>query len=207
MASVPMTMTQVPELSMGPTKHLDVRFPRGSDVLAAYWGFLADGGLIIPHGGNVTAGEPVSLRIQVASSGTDVTFTGTIAKLLEPARAVVAFCPDQPHDLLLSAALAETDNVPARRHRRYRTQVHVEVAAGGASAVAGEVINVSASGCCFRLAAGLRHHFAVGDAVSIAAPGTVTGGRVVWSSPTERGVAFSPAHPEPPFGVPRVPEK
>lgn len=212
MASVPTVMTQASDKHSAQTqeKHFDVCFARGADVLAAYWGFLADGGLIINNTANLVGGERVSLRVQVTSSGTDVTFSGTVARLLPPDRAVVAFLPGQPHDLLLSAALAETENVPPRRQRRYRTQLPAKVAADRKSPpLRAQVVNVSSSGCCVRLPASHRGDFGVGAPVTVFAEGTRTEGHVVWSSVTERGVAFAASHRAPPFGLPgpRLPSK
>jgi len=167
---------------------LDIRFENGHEVLAAYWGFLCDGGLVIPNRGELNEGQPVRLRVRIASSATRVELGGTVVRLRPGEhRAVVAFDRGAPHDVLLSTALAEADDVPPRRYRRHRVTLPAAVA-GGAAPVCGQLIDVSCAGCCLQLDDAVP--LAVGDEVEVTTEAFAAAGTVVWGHGRERGVCF-----------------
>jgi hypothetical protein len=172
-------------------KQVEVRFETGRDVLNSYWGYLNHGGLVIEHESELDEGENVSLRVHVASSGTQHSLHGRVVKR-RSTQVVVAFEPGQPHDMLLSEALHETENVPARRHRRYtiRFDATVRAASPGAAPVAAHVVNLSEEGCCLALSQSLRDAYAVGSRILIGSPYGDLVGDVVWAVGTERGVRF-----------------
>jgi hypothetical protein len=176
-------------------KAVAVRFQTGQDVLNAYWGYLADGGLVIPNlfDVDVDEGEAVALRIHIESLDTDYAMEGRLVRRQPSgAHAVVAFNPGEPHDMLLSAVLAETDDVPPREHRRYACDLPAELASpSAAGAVPCRVVNVSEVGCCIRLGVHEGRPLPPGTAnVRIVADRFDATGRVVWARQADRGVQF-----------------
>lgn len=173
-------------------KDLQIAFQSGRDVLNAYWGYLSDGGLIIPDQG-LAVGEPVSLSVRIESSSASYSLAGKVVRCDSGAgMAVIAFSPGQPQDMLLTDALSDADKVPARRARRFRVHLEARVrdSRNGADPTEARLVDVSEYGCCFRLQDAASGAFAVGTPVEIAAPDFAVTGRVVWTRHTERGVAF-----------------
>jgi hypothetical protein len=175
-------------------KDLEVRFETGRDVLNAYWGYLSDGGLIIPDERCLEVGDQVSLRVRIESSHTTYSLTGKVVRC-DPAagRAVIAFSPGEPQDMLLTQALSDAEQVPARRARRYRVALDARVleASNGIDPVDARLIDLSEYGCCFRMDEdSALGRLPVGTPVEISADDFAVGGRVVWTRHTERGVAF-----------------
>ncbi len=173
-------------------KDLEVRFETGREVLNAYWGYLSDGGLIIPDQGQLMVGDPVSLSVRIESSHSCYSLSGRVVRRdVAAGRAVIAFSPGEPQDMLLTQALADAEHVPARRARRFRVALDARVvAANGAGQIEAHLVDLSEFGCCFRLDDPGSAHLPVGTPVEIAAPDFEVGGRVVWTRHTERGVAF-----------------
>lgn len=173
-------------------KQVDVHFGSGQEVLGAYWGFLSDGGLVIPDGGELDEGQSVTLHVHIASSDTDYDLGGRVVRLHRyDGRAIVAFDPGEPHDMLLTAALAETDDVPARRFHRYSLALPVELTDGSAS-LAGRLLDLSVGGCCVRLR-GDGDGFAIGSSVRVTTSSFSATGTVVWARGADRGVSFDSA--------------
>lgn len=180
-------------------KSVAVTFRTGKDVLNAYWGFLSNGGLVIHDVGGLREGQRVALQVTIASSKTHYELMGQVVRrpdfsspgdstqsLID--RAVIEFSPGQPHDLLLSAAWAETDNVPARKHRRYPADRRVEVRiASGAGAA--RVLNISMGGCCVHLAQTVRG-LAAGDRVIVRHDEAQVSGLVRWMRADDLGIEF-----------------
>ena len=176
-------------------KALEVRFDSGRDVLSAYWGYLSDGGLVIPDEGGLAVGDSVSLCILIASASASYSLAGRVVRRDAHAqRAVIAFAPGQPHDMLLTQALADADKVPARRARRFRVDLHAQVrdARNGAHPVPARLVDVSELGCCVRLS-GDAGVLATGTPVEVRSDPFNVEGRVVWERRDERGVMFAPA--------------
>ena len=178
-------------------KELEVRFDSGRDVLSAYWGYLSDGGLVIPDDGGLAVGDPVSLSILITSASATYSLAGRVVRRDAAAhRAVIAFAPGQPHDMLLTQALADADKVPARRARRFRVDLdaHVRDSRNGAHAVPARLVDVSELGCCVRLARATDvPPLVTGTPVEIAAEPFHVEGRIVWDRADDRGVMFAPA--------------
>ena len=188
-------------------KGLDVRFDSGKDVLNAYWGYLSGGGLVIPDQSDFEVGQSVSLTVWVESLQSSFSLAGRIVRRdTRGGQAVVAFAPGEPHDLLLAEALAEAENVPARRHRRYRIDERVRLRPVVASTplaagtmtdaplpppdVDASLVDLSAEGCCVRLDGEAPGVLPVGTAIDVVLDGPVLSGVVVWVRNRERGVAF-----------------
>jgi hypothetical protein len=176
-------------------RSVEVSYATGKDLLAAYWGYLSDGGLVLAND-NLRPGDLVSLRVQIHSTGVRHELSGKVVRCRDGGRAVVAFEPGEPHDMLLTEALADAENVPARRHRRYPVMLSAELINGTATAPA-QILNVSESGCCVRVPATHRGQFSVGSSVRVCAGELAATGRVVWARHTERGVEYA----EEPHGV------
>lgn len=143
-------------------KAVAVSFGSGRDVLNAYWGFLSNGGLVIPDDSGLREGDNISLEVTIESSQQRYKLAGQVVRRPEaPVRdrhAVIAFAPGEPHDLLLSAAWAETDNVPARRHRRFPVDavIHYRGPKGVEGDLKGRILNLSYGGCCLRTGSASR---------------------------------------------------
>ena len=174
-------------------KDLEVRFETGREVLNAYWGYLSDGGLIIPDHGQLAVGDPVSLSVRIESSHSSYSLSGRVVRCdLAAGRAVIAFSPGEPQDMLLTQALADAEHVPARRARRFRVALDARVVdpTNGAGPVEAHLVDLSEFGCCLRIDESGSGRLPVGTPVEIAARDFEVGGRVVWTRHTERGVAF-----------------
>lgn len=167
---------------MQPT--IEVRFDSGQEVLSSYWGYLANGGLIIANDDAIEVGGTVSLEVVIASAGAKYQLDGKILQRHPDGhRMVVAFEPDQPHDMLLTEALAETENTPARRYRRYRIDVQ-----GEASGCPARIVNVSKGGIC--LTFDREAPASIGEMLVVGVAGRSYAGRVMWLSRRELGIEF-----------------
>lgn len=175
------------------TKRLAVKFGTGQDVLNAYWGYLSSGGLVIPDGDQLGEGDSVALDIRIDSLEAEYSLQGRVVRVdaTQP-RAVIAFAPGQPHDMLLTAVLSETDDVPARRERRYVVDLPAAIGAiEGPSPVDGRIVNISASGCCVRLIGNARDALPVGTSdVRVETDRFAVRGTVMWAHNADRGIAF-----------------
>jgi len=176
-------------------RQIAVSFSTGKDVLNAYWGFLSNGGLIIRDEQGLREGEAVALEVTIESSKQRYTLNGQVVRRPERPvqrdKAVIAFHPGEPHDLLLSAAWAETDNVPARKHRRFpmEAQIKIRDGRGVQHEHAGRLLNLSFGGCCLRMSDG-RRTVGVGDRLTLLGEGIEVPGIVRWSRAEDVGIEF-----------------
>jgi hypothetical protein len=182
-------------------KSIEITFTTGREVLQAYWGFLSNGGLVLPQEGEhgLELGDPVAMRVTIASSQREYKLRGHVVRRPDvshasPERTVIEFAPGEPHDLLLSAAWSETDNVPARRHRRQPLDraigVHVPEGSAAPAPLPGRLLNVSLGGCCVNVAGG-AHRVRAGDTVElVASGGTRAQGLVRWQRADDLGIQF-----------------
>lgn len=170
-------------------KQLDVRFADGHAVLNAYWGYLSGGGLVLAGDGAVDVGDQVALRVQVSSIGSEYRLAARVVRCDQPSRVIVAFHPGEPHDLLITDALHETEHVPARQDQRYVVDVQGKLA--------GEpvlIVNLSRSGCRVRGAG--EATAPVGARVEVDCGGHAIPATVVWASGADRGLRFEESLPE-----------
>ena len=186
---------------MPEAKSLRVSFPTARDLLNAYWGLLANGGLVLPSPPyGLTQGDPIALDVTIESSalrchlnGHVVRHPGTTASTTESAvseRIVIAFDPGEPQDVLLDAAWAEIDNVPARRERRFPLDVDIRFAAG-AGELSGRLVNLSLGGCCLRVPRNQdASRVRVGEPLTLIGSQGNLSGVVKWSDGSCRGVEF-----------------
>jgi hypothetical protein len=179
-------------------KSIEITFTTGRDVLQAYWGFLSNGGLVLPErqlAHDLELGDPVALRVTIASSQREYKLRGHVVRRPDvshasPERTVIEFAPGEPHDLLLSAAWAETDNVPARRHRRQPLDRQLAVrVSDGAQPITGRLLNVSLGGCCVNVAGG-AHRVRAGETIELCAGDLSASGLVRWQRADDLGVQF-----------------
>lgn len=174
-------------------KDVAVHFGSGQEVLSSYWGYLSDGGLIVDDSGGLAVGEEIALRVTIESSRSQYLFRGRVVRHeLDDGRAVIAFLPGEPHDMLLTDALSETDDVPARRMRRFRVDLEAEVRTGEDLARV-RIVNVSEGGCCLELPPDVPSGLQVGSSVAIRCESFAAQGTIVWSRNRERGVRFADA--------------
>ena len=136
-------------------KQIQVKFATGKELLASYWGFLANGGLVLHEQlDDLAQGEGVELEVTIESAQQSYQLRGRVVHTRRGAatheHAVVAFDPGEPQDFLLSAAWSDVDNVPTRRHRRFPVDGGVRVRSGDGE-VLGRLVNVSHGGCCVRV--------------------------------------------------------
>jgi hypothetical protein len=170
-------------------RQIDVRFQSGQELLGAYWGYLNGGGLVIGDQG-FEVGEELALKVSIEPTEATYQLQGRVVKRQpDGCRAVVAFHPGEPHDMLLTEALAETNQTAPRRFRRFETDEPVRVSSGGAEPGHARLINVSREGCCLELESPLG--FALDSEVAIRCGSVIVSGSVVWSRHLERGVRLA----------------
>lgn len=171
-----------------------VEYETGREVLAAYWGFLGSGGLVLarrsPIMAEVVEGEAIVLHVRIASLRKEYQLAGSIRRL-HGGNAVIAFDAGQAQDVMLAAAWADGQGVPERRHRRWDLDVPVRFRTFEREG-SGRLVNLSRGGCCLAVDAGTRSGarlFLVGD-------GFVAEGMVRWSKALDRllGVEFARFH-------------
>ena len=177
-------MSEADAIGMDPTP-IEVRFDSGQDVLSSYWGYLANGGLVISNDDEIEVGRPVNLDVVIASAGARYHLLGKmIRRHPDGTKMVVAFEPDQPHDMLLTEALAETENVPPRQHRRYRIDL-----AGTIGDREIRVVNVSRGGLGMTYTDGAPG--VVGDVLAVSCEGRDFEGTIQWLNAREVGIRFT----------------
>jgi hypothetical protein len=176
-------------------KSINVSFPSGRELLNAYWGLLANGGLVLGESQGLNEGDNVALAVTIESSQQHYRLNGQVVRRppYDPTgreRVVIAFDPGEPHDLLLSAAWAETENVPARRQRRFPLDVAIRFRASDASEAPARLVNLSLGGCCLRVPSTAKK-LAVGEACELMSDGHGLPGVVRWSVGSCRGIEFA----------------
>ncbi len=181
-------------------KAVSVNFPSGKDVLNAYWGYLANGGLVIRDPAGLSEGDAVALEVFIESLQQRYHLRGQVVRrpnLDATARgqAVIAFDPGEPHDLLLSAAWADTDKVPARKHRRHAVEAAIHIRSAQ-DLLDGRLINVSRGGCCVRVRTSAPHRIGAGTEISLVLDGIEIAGLVRWARSADFGLEFSPTEGE-----------
>ena len=154
-----------------------VDYPSGRELLAAYWGFLGSGGLVVPKpalaagsealaagGEEATDGEPVVLEVRIASLRKEYCLQGRIRRT-DGQSVVIAFDEGQAQDMLLAAAWADGQGVPERRHRRWNLELPVRFRTFEREG-SGRLVNLSRGGCCVQVDSEMRSGtriFLVGD--------------------------------------------
>jgi len=170
-------------------KNVQVTFASGKQILDAYWGFLANGGLVLPSSPDLVVGDAVELQVVLESQRREWRFHGVVVKR-PPSHdwvdvAYISFDPGQPHDLLLSAAWAEAEHTAARRSVRHPCDLSVRyapteivsgVGAEGSATLLGRLMNVSESGALLR--AGIL--FPVGTELAVEIEGLQVRAQVAW---------------------------
>jgi Tfp pilus assembly protein PilZ len=183
-------------------KTLTVSFPTARELLNAYWGLLANGGLILPSQKGLHEGDRVHVDVAIVSSGERCQLKGQVVRRptgdeATSDRVVIAFDPGEPQDMLLSAAWAEIENVPARRQRRFPLNVDIRFTAPDDSERSGRLVNMSLGGCCLRVP---RTHDAtkvqVGAPLTLISAERQIAGVVKWSDGSCRGIEFEGTEPE-----------
>lgn len=174
-------------MSLTEESPIHVNFGSGAELLFSYWGYLTGGGLIIADPG-LEVGQPIAMRVTIRSSSSNYSLRGTVVKR-EPdsSRAVIAFRPGEAHDMLLSEALADSDNVAPRRYARFQVEAAIKLIVGN-DAHAGTLLNISREGCCLVLPKSTREPFAVDTEVVVVHGEVHAIGTVVWCRNLERGV-------------------
>ncbi len=173
-------------------RNVHVRFDSGREVLGAYWGFLSNGGLLIPHHGDLELGEHVALQVHVQSTQSDFSLAGRVVNCESNGYTAVAFSEGEPHDMLLSDALAETEDLPPREHHRHPFDREATLSeADHHEDTLVRLVNVSESGCCLEVDHSHTAEFAVGTQVNVRMGDFDAPGEIVWTANTERGVRFS----------------
>ncbi len=177
---------------------VDVSFRSGDDLLNSYWGYLSGGGLIIPDPG-IDEGESLLMRVTLVGGEHVHALHATIVKRApESSRAIVAFHPGQVHDMLLSEAIADSEDVAPRRYARFRLErpvVAMPHAVPRGLSTSDQcmvmLVNLSQAGCCVELPKSSGITLAKGEQVEISHDGIQAIGTVVWSRHRERGVQMT----------------
>src|SRR5262249_8498921 len=166
------------------------------ELLSSYWGLLANGGLVLPSRQGLREGDRVDVDVTIESSGQRCTLKGHVRRAphdpAAPDRVVIAFDPGEPQDMLLSAAWAEIENVPARRQRRFPLDVDIRFAAAAdGSELSGRLVNLSLGGCCLRVPRGPdAKKVLVGAPLTLISSKSKLSGVVKWSDGSCRGIEF-----------------
>jgi Tfp pilus assembly protein PilZ len=186
-------------------KTLSVSFPSARELLNAYWGLLANGGLVLPSRQGLREGDKVDIEVTIETSGQRCHLKGQVVRRPPhdpgaPDRVVIAFDPGEPQDMLLSAAWAEIENVPARRQRRFPLDVDIRFASTtDGSELSGRLVNLSLGGCCLRVPrAQDGKKVQVGAPLTLISPSpskSTLAGVVKWSDGSCRGIEFEGTEP------------
>lgn len=175
---------------MSAPSEVAVEFADGEQLLTSYWGYLTGGGLIIDDPG-VEVGEAIALQVTIGSSSTRLRLEGHVVKR-EPDtnKSIIAFRSGEAHDMLLSEAMSQSDNVAPRRYARFSINETVK------TSVDGEVyevmlVNLSQEGCCLLIDDKCKQAFEVGTEVVVMNGDTHAVGSVVWSRNRDRGLRLS----------------
>ncbi len=177
-------------MGMAADSEVQIDYADGEELLCAYWGYLTGGGLIIDDPG-IEVGEEVALCVTIAASSTKLRLEGKVVKR-EPDtdKSIVAFRSGEAHDMLLSEAMSQTDNVAPRRYARFSINEKVKTtASGGDHEVV--LVNLSQEGCCLLLADDDLRAFDVGTEVVLMHGDIHAVGSVVWSRDYDRGLKLS----------------
>jgi PilZ domain len=166
-------------------KTVQVTFASGKQILDAYWGYLANGGLVLPASPELVVGDELELQVRLESQQRQWRFLAVVVKR-PPSHdwidvAYISFHPNQPHDLLLSAAWAEAEHTAARKSHRHSCDLPVryapaEASADGSTTLLGRLMNVSENGALIR--AGIL--FPVGTEMTVDIEGLQVRAWVAW---------------------------
>lgn len=169
---------------------IDVRFASGEDLLSAYWGYLTGGGLIIRDPG-LDVGQAVAMMVTIDSSASKYSLRGTVVKL-EPdsEKVIIAFRPGEAHDMLLSEALADSEDVAPRRYARFSINCGIRTIQNGKELRA-TLVNLSQEGACLRLSTADHDGLEIDKEATIMHGDIHALGRVVWVRHVERGLQMS----------------
>lgn len=181
---------------VGEETAIDVCFGSGEELLNSYWGYLTGGGLIIADPG-LEVGSGLSMRVKIDSSDTHYRLRGTIVKR-EPDtdKAIIAFRSGEAHDMLLSEALADTENVAPRRFARFEVEQPVQAVSGETRSTA-TLLNLSREGGCLLLPESARGSMGIDSEVELQHGEIHALATVVWSRNLERGLRLSADEAEP----------
>jgi PilZ domain-containing protein len=173
-----------------------VNFPSGHELLGSYWGLLANGGLVLDEDeAGLKEGDFVELEVTLGTAGETYRLKGRVVRTPQSAsrhgRVVIAFNPGEPHDVLLSAAWADTEHVPARRTRRFPLDVDIRFHSTSGEEARGRIVNLSFGGCCLRVTRGDdQARAAVGEPLTLISQRSKLNGVVRWSEGSCRGIEF-----------------
>ncbi len=191
-------------LNMGSGIMPSVHFPSGRELLASYWGFLRDGGLVLtealvslsdPPFAALKEGDTLGLEVHIRTLKQTFGVFGRVVRRGAD-RLFVAFTPDGAgalHDAndakerMLNAAWADTHDVPQRKHRRLEGPGQIDFTVDGIGAH-GELLDLSPGGARLRGPAQLP----VGARVQLRLADETVDGQVRWSTrANEMGVEFA----------------
>jgi|GEM_PF-2257941 len=175
-----------------------IHFPSGRELLASYWGFLRDGGLVLtdalvpltqPPFSSLNEGDTLGLEVHIRTLKQTFEVLGRVVRRGAD-RLFVAFSPDGSQDAkerMLNAAWADTHDVPQRKHRRLEGPGQVDFTVDGMDAQ-GELLDLSPGGARLRGPAQLP----VGARVQLRLADETVEGQVRWSTrANEMGVEFT----------------
>lgn len=165
-------------------KEVAVHFANGRDVLNAYWGFLASGGLTIARDNDaqeLSPGQDITLHVHIGMHRV-FAIRGKVM-LTQSRRAFIAFAGNESQNRLLAAALSE---------RPIDLEARITVSGKPSEAVSSaRLFELSEDGCCLRLSSESGTSFAVGTEIAIEANGFRIEGCVVSACECERCILFS----------------
>jgi hypothetical protein len=137
-------------------RSVSVQFPSGREVLRSYWGFLHQGGLVLPDH-DLSEGDAVLLDVRIKSLKQSYRLPARVVRRgAGDGRTFVAFNGGEAQDLMLNAAWADSHDVPQRKHRRVSVEgrrprtVRYRLAGDTEARASGVILDVSAGGCRLR---------------------------------------------------------
>lgn len=162
---------------------LDLHFANGREVLNAYWGYLAGGGITLTRherARELKQGQAILLHLHIGSQRA-FSIHGTVAST-SPDRTLIAFGAEDTQNRLLMAALAERALDMEARLSVSDTAERTETKA--------RLFVLSEDGCCLRLNPESAARVAVGTKVAIEAGDLRIVGYVISANEDIRCVIF-----------------
>lgn len=161
-------------------KKLSLNFRSGRDVLKSYWGYLANGGLVVEARRDLSEGQPIRLDVVIQQSQMAQSVSGRVVRLHpNKEESVVELDPGDSGRLLRVALADAVVDEDAKLWDTDERSVNEAV----------RLLEVSDTGCCVRVAD--ANAFPVGTEVEVEGPRFRAKGCVVWSVENDRGVMFS----------------
>jgi len=176
--------------SGGALKSRTVLFESGAEALRSYWGYLRHGGLVLERADGHGVGDEVALTVQVGVERDPLSLTGRYVADDAAGRQVLAFLPGQPHDVLLSQAMADAELANERAYPRFPLCMPAKATWSGGMSTTVTLMDLSQGGCGFTTSTEEVDQLPVGTPLEVRCMDFELVGSIVWASYTARGMRF-----------------